>query len=460
MPRASFHTVGCKLNTCESEILQHQFVRAGYEVVEFGEEADVTVINTCTLTDRSDSDCRKTIRRARKMSKDARIVVTGCMAERVSGEIASMPEVALVVGNREKSALVRHVSDLTAGRTTARVILDAPEEPAPAFLTIAPTLKIDAEKARTNTRATLQVQDGCDEHCTYCIIPSVRGASRSRPLEEIVLQARALVLAGYREIALTGVNTGAWGEDLGGSRTLIDVIWAILAVPGVERLRLNSLEPTAVTRELVDFVAETPRICRHFHIPLQSGSDAVLKRMNRRYRAEEYARIVELLAERAPGCALGADVMVGFPGETEEQFAETYRLLERLPVTYLHVFAYSEREGTHAMKLPGHCAREVKERRSRDLRRLSLGKRLEFHRRHVGETVRVLLESSRDRERGWLRGLTDNYIRVSVDAPEALINHLVPLRLTKATPEGADGVLSDVFDPASARLPVEDTCIT
>jgi len=463
MPRASFYTVGCKLNTYESETLRDQFAGLGYDVVAFGDAADVTVINTCTVTDRSDADCRKIIRRARRASPGALIVVTGCMAERWPDGIAAMPEVGLVLGNKQKPSLVRHVERARAACCPdRRAAMDDPP-PAPSFLSVG---RVDQARAargsvacepsdERRTRATLQVQDGCDERCTYCIIPSVRGRSRSRLLADVVADARALVAAGYREIALTGVNTGAWGDDIGGGESLVDLVRALAALPGVERVRLNSIEPRAMTPELIEFVAATPRVCRHFHIPLQSGSDAVLRRMNRRYRAADYERVVTALAERVPDCAIGADVMVGLPGETEEQFGETCRFVERLPLTYLHVFAYSLREGTPAERLDGHLPRHVKAERSRELRRLGVEKRLAFHERHVGRVVQVLVERARAVAGSGLCGLTENYVRVRVNtsrvaAPEAYVNEIVPVRITGATPEGADGVLEE---PVPAAKP-------
>ena len=449
MPRASFSTVGCKLNTYETEMLRYEFARAGYEIVDFGDSADVTVINTCTVTSRADADCRKMIRRARRASINGTVVVTGCMAERATEDIAGMSEVDLVIGNAGKAHVLERVTSFRNGTSDDETVFAAPSlAKSQQFLTIHSS---DEAGKHGRTRATLQVQDGCDEHCTYCIIPSVRGRSRSRPLSEIVEHARRIAGMGYREIAITGVNTGAYGEDTEASARFLDVLRAIAEIDGIERVRVNSIEPNAIDDALIDFLTTEPKICRHYHIPLQSGSDGVLKRMNRRYRTEQYSHIIKSLRTRQPNAAIGADVMVGFPGETDAEFDETVRFIDSLPITYLHVFSYSEREGTPATKLGGHHSRAIKDRRNRELRKLGLEKREEFHRRHIGDVVSVLVEDSRDPITGSLRGLTDNYIRVTTDASRTAINTFVPIRIVDADAHGAAGIaICDSADESTA----------
>ena len=441
MARASFHAVGCKLNTYELEMLTRQFAGAGYEIVPFGQPADVTVINTCTVTERADSDCRNIIRRARRAG-DSLIVATGCLAERTPEQLADMPEVGLVVDNGGKTSLISDVeAHIRPGCEPAPAA--TPKSEPDEFLTIHP-----ASEARDDllTRATLQVQDGCDERCTYCIIPSVRGASRSRPLPEIEQHARTLARLGYREIALTGVNTGSYGFDTTNDVRLAGVLRAIAAVEGIARVRVNSIEPNTLGGDLIDALTGTPKMCRHYHIPLQSGADSVLKRMGRRYRTDDYRRVVKALHDRQPDAAFGADVMVGFPSETESEFEETLRFVEEVPLTYLHVFSYSPRDGTPATKLDEQHTRAVKDARSQALRELGARKRDDFHRRHVGRAVEVLVEDSRDPATGRLRGLTDNYIRVAVDAPADAVNRILPVRIVEAMPEGA---LGSVVTPES-----------
>ena len=441
--RVNFLTVGCKLNNCETEVLERHFSRAGWDVVSREEPSDVTVVNTCTVTARSDADCRKLIRRAKAMNPAGKVVVTGCLAERTPDALAGMPEVAAVIGNSAKKNLL---SIVTSELQKASGGVIASEDPdGPGFLPLSPLIE---PLSATRTRATVQVQDGCDEHCTYCIVPRVRGRSRSRPITDIVAETENLVASGSREIALTGVNTGAWGGDLGAEGGIAAVVDAILRVQTpsgrrVERLRLNSLEPQAITPGLVRRCAMEPRVCRHFHVPLQSGSDAILRKMNRRYTAAEYAQKIELIAGNIPDAAIGADVMVGFPGETDEQFRDTIELVQRLPLTYLHVFAFSPREGTPALRLGPAISSERKHERSRALRELGNWKRLEFHLRHVGNVVTVLLEGKPTTAATVLRGLTDNYIRVSVRAPSNRINTFVPVYVEDASRDGARGVLVD-----------------
>ena len=449
--RVNFLTVGCKLNNCETEVLERHFSRAGWDVVSREEPSDVTVVNTCTVTARSDADCRKLIRHAKSMNPAGRVVVTGCLAERTPDALAGMPEVAAVIGNRAKKNLL---SIVTAELQKASgPLIASQDQSGPGFLPLSPRV---GSLSATRTRATVQVQEGCDEHCTYCIVPRVRGRSRSRPIEDIVAETETLVAGGSVEIALTGVNTGAWGLDLGAEGGIAAVVDAILRVhtpsgQRVERLRLNSLEPQAITPDLVRKCAMEPRVCRHFHVPLQSGSDAILRKMNRRYTAAEYAQKIELIAEHIPDVAIGADVMVGFPGETDKQFGETFELIRRLPLTYLHVFPFSPREGTPALRLGPAISSERKQERSRALRELGNRKRLQFHLRHVGNVVTVLLEGKPVTATTVLSGLTDNYIRVAVRAPSDRINTLVPVYVEDASREGVRGVLVDECSTSFSR---------
>jgi threonylcarbamoyladenosine tRNA methylthiotransferase MtaB len=437
MPRASFQSVGCKLNSCEIELIERQFAARGYDIVPFEEPADVTIINTCTVTASSDADCRKLIRRAGRLNPQVRVVVTGCLAQRIPDELAAMPNVALVLGNGAKSELISHVES-AGDNGEASVIATAPSSDS-SFLGI-DRPGVEIERGHLHTRATLQIQDGCDRHCTYCIIPSVRGPSRSRPLKDILADARSFVAEGYREIALTGVNSAAWGHDLAGDRTFVDVVRVIANESGIERLRTNSMEPEEITDELIAFLTGHPNVCRHFHVPLQSGSDQVLRRMGRRYRSADYRHIVERFAELSAGCALGADIMVGFPGETGRDFEDTYTLLSESPLTHAHIFIYSPREGTPSTRMDGAVALEVARDRSRRLRGLAVEKQMAFHQAHIGTTVNVLVEDSHEASTGFLRGLTDNYIRVSADLPPESVNTIVPVELVSATPNGMSGI--------------------
>ena len=452
MLRAHVVSVGCKLNACEAELIEQSLAAEGYEIVDSGEECTLVVINTCTVTARSDADCRKLIRREKRANPGAKVAVTGCLAQRIPDELAAMPEVDLVVGNVCKADLVHELLNGNPSTDNTPVLLDSVSSEGK-FLEVARTSVVSKLQYHGHTRATLHIQEGCNNHCTYCIIPSVRGRSRSRPLDRIVHHARVLVESGYREIALTGVNTASWGADLPDDSRFLDVLQAILADTDVERLRINSLEPEEITDELIDFIADSPRICRHLHVPLQSGSDSILRRMGRRYRYDDYLHIVERMVSLQPDAAVGADIMVGFPGETDEYFEETYRFVERSPLTYGHVFAYSRREGTPAAKMPGQIEKHVKQERSRRLRELLAERRLAFHRRHVGTITDVLVEDSRDPRTGMLRGLTDNYIRVQADHTDDAINTIVAVSLTDASHDGMTGItaLSDMNQNTGAN---------
>ena len=445
LPRVAVHHLGCKLNQYEAEALKAGFGRSGWRVVPFAEEADVYVVNTCTVTGSGDADSRRAVRRARRCNPEALVVATGCYAQRRPEELRGAGA-GLVVPNTDKAGLVDRVrAHLGTGAAGLRQDPPAAPAPGPTSGRRPPTrrfLQIDGAVAEGRTRGTLQVQDGCDEHCTFCIIPTVRGPGVSRPPAEVLAQARNMVEAGYRELALTGVHTGSYGSDLDGADTFADLVRQLAAVEGLERIRLNSIEPGYVSDRLIDIAADTESVCRHFHVPLQSGDDRVLRRMGRRYTAAHYAERITRIAHRLPGCAIGADVMAGFPGEGEEHFASTRSLLERLPVTYLHVFPYSEREGTPAQRLEGHHGGQVKRRRVRELIALGEGKRLAFHRRHLGRRVRVLVEEEgRD---GLAAGLTDNYIRVRFETRGAPVraNSFVDLALTRARETEAFGEMA------------------
>ena len=421
--RVSFTNVGCKLNQHELETLQNGFDRRGHTVVGDG-EADICVVNTCTVTGSGDADSRKAVRRARRRNPGATVVATGCYAQRRPRELAAAGA-HLVLGNDRKADLLQLVEGYFAGEK----LPPAPVEPTP----VGRFLEIEGVVARGRTRGTLKIQDGCDEHCTYCIIPSVRGRGISRPPEEVVDQAREMVRAGYRELALTGVHTGSYGGDGGRTSTLVPLLKDLDAIDGLERIRLNSVEPAYVSEALIDHAATSAKFCRHFHVPLQSGDDSVLRRMGRRYRRGDYAATIERIHEAIPDCAIGADVMVGFPGEERTHFDNTFSLLRDLPVTYLHVFPYSLRSETPAEQLAGHVIRREKTARARELIDLGNDKRIRFHRGFVRRRVFALVEDRRDRGSGLQLGLTDNYIKVAIDSDRDLSpGSIVPVDVIEA----------------------------
>ncbi|HTO93569.1 MAG TPA: tRNA (N(6)-L-threonylcarbamoyladenosine(37)-C(2))-methylthiotransferase MtaB [Bacteroidota bacterium] len=456
MPTIALTTLGCKLNFAETSSLGKQFFDRGFRPVEFGAPADLTLINTCSVTAHADRECRQLIRRSLRASPGSVVVVTGCYAQLRPEEVASIEGVDFVVGTREKQAIAslltggesacaadgpraaaaRSGAGLPAKQALPRVLVGAigdVAEFAPAWTT----------EAGGRTRAFLKVQDGCDYACTFCTIPMARGASRSQPIPETVRQAEALVAEGYREIVLTGVNVGDYGKATGDG--LLPLLRALAAVRGVERLRISSIEPNLLTDEIIRFIAAEPVMCRHVHVPLQSGANDVLRLMRRRYTAERYAERVRTVIGQIPDCGIGADVIVGFPGETDAHFRETCAFIADLPVSYLHVFSYSERPGTPAASSGAQVSPHVRAERSAILRGIGLRKKTEFHRRMIGKTVPVLLEA--DEDAGCRCGFTGNYVRVAVGAADAPENAIVDVAIAGTDGERCTGRVA----PGSAR---------
>jgi len=441
MTRIAFYTLGCKLNYAESSALQELFSQAGYTVVPFGTPADVVIINTCTVTETADAECRKIIRRALRSSPGAFVAVTGCYAQRAPEEIAAIPGVSAIFGNQEKARIVELVEQLRRQPATAPHVLVSPFH-APCFN---PARSADQD---SRTRAFLKIQDGCSYRCSFCTIPAVRGPSRSLPFEELPRHLRALEAAGYREVVLTGINLGDYRSPTG--ERLVDVLALIERLQPRFRVRLSSIEPNLLSEELIRLVARSSVICPHFHVPLQSGSPAILRRMRRRYTVELYRQRILLLKEYIPDCAIGTDVLTGFPGETEEHFAETYQLLESLPISYIHAFTYSEREGTPAASMPEVVPPPVRKARTNRLRALSERKRTEFYRSQLS-TVRTVIPEQYDAERSRWTGWTENYVRVSIPGGPELGHE--PLRVRLYALDGAT-VLGIPLDQTPAYLPL------
>lgn len=428
MKRVSFQTLGCKVNFSETSTISRQFAGQGYRVVEPGEPCDVFVLNTCSVTDRTDHECRQMIRRALRHSPGAYVVVIGCYAQLQPGEIASIGGVDLVLGAKEKFNVFQHAGDFRKAEQT-QIFVSCIDEPLDF---------VGSSSGETDgrTRAYLKVQDGCDYSCAFCTIPLARGGSRSQPVERIIASARQLVEQGYREIVLTGVNVGDYGRTHGTS--LLQLLRALDDVPA-DRFRISSIEPNLLTTEMVDFILASKRFCNHFHIPMQSGSDAILGSMRRRYRTDQYRGLVNYIKNRDPEACIGADVLVGFPGETDELFYETKRFIEHLPVSYLHVFTYSERGQTPAAESSGSIAMPVRSRRNEILRTISRDKREAVHRRAVGSVVQVLFETPDDdsTQAGW----TKNYLRVAVPCEMNLGNAMRLVHITGCDQQRCTGTL-------------------
>jgi threonylcarbamoyladenosine tRNA methylthiotransferase MtaB len=429
----AFHTLGCKLNYSETSALARLFEERGYWPVKFEEAADIYVINTCSVTEQADKECKKIVRQALRRQPGAFVVITGCYAQLKPEEIAEIPGVDLVLGAGEKFRILDYVDDLS-------------KAPGKGLVRAGEVRDVNTFTASFSfgdrTRSFLKVQDGCDYKCSFCTIPLARGASRSDTVENVVANARQIAALGTREIVLTGVNLGDFGNGtavIEGERTrkealFVDLAQALDAVDDVARFRISSIEPNLLTEEIIEFVAGSRRFMPHFHVPLQSGNDKQLRDMRRRYRRDLYAARVEAIKRAMPHACIGCDVIVGFPGETEADFLETYAFLQQLDVSYLHVFTYSERANTAAIDLPGIVPVDERRRRNQALRGLSEMKRRTFYREQVGAIRPVLLEHHRDA--ALLSGFTDNYVKVQVPATIGAINEIVPVRIGELAADG------------------------
>ncbi len=422
MPTVAFHTLGCKLNFAETSTVGRQFREKGYSVVEFEETADVILINTCSVTENADREARKLVRQARRRSPEAFVIVMGCYAQLRPEQIAAIDGVDLILGSQEKFRVFDYVESFDH-HGEARICVGALDEEA-AF---GPAYAADSEG---RARAFLKVQDGCDYSCAFCTIPMARGASRSQSVASTVQQARDILARGFHEIVLSGVNVGDYGSKI--DTSFERLLAALLAVEGEYRIRISSIEPNLLTDRIIELTAASARMCRHFHIPLQSGSASVLRLMRRRYTKDLYAERISTIRDRMPDCAIGIDVIVGHPGETEADFEETYRFLADLPFSYLHVFSYSARPGTHALQIGSPVPSEERARRSAMLRILSEKKRQAFYRDNLGSIRPVLFEHTKD---GITSGFTDNYVRVGVASAPDAEHRLIAVRLD--APQGA-----------------------
>ena len=417
----SFHTLGCKLNFAETSTIGRLFADNGYTKVDFGQPADVVVINTCTVTGHADRKCRQAISKAVKSSPDAIVVVIGCFAELKVAEIAAIPRVSLVLGNKDKFNVIEHINRLKGvNMETKTCSCDAYRQFFASYSLF------------DRTRSFLKVQDGCDYHCTYCTIPKARGKSRNAPIDEIVKQAESVAAQGIREIVLTGVNIGDFGKTTG--ETFLQLLRALNTVNSIERIRIGSVEPNLITEDIIAYMAVSRKLAPHFHIPLQSGCNKILGLMARRYRRELFAEKVALIHRYIPRAAIGADVIVGFPGETDDDFETTRIFIENLHLAYLHVFTYSERPGTKSVDLPMKVKSADAERRSKKLLELSVSKREQFYQQHVGQRLQVIFEQ---RAKGnTMTGFTDNYIKVEVPYNACLIGKSTSVELTGISKSG------------------------
>lgn len=417
--KAAFHTLGCKLNYSETSTIASEFKSKNFEIVDFKELADVYVINTCTVTENADRECKKIIRRAKRNNPNAFVIVTGCFAQLQGENLSRMPEVDAVLGNEEKFKIFNLLGDNFW-------------ETGQSCVSVKPTDKIDdfyfasSSESDARTRAFFKIQDGCDYTCSYCTIPFARGKSRSLPIDDVLAQFKKILSDGYKEIILTGVNVGDYGHSIG--TNLFELLKKMIEVEGEFRIRISSIEPNLLSDDIIELTKNSKKLVNHFHIPLQSGSDKLLKLMRRRYNSDFFKEKILSVIETIPDVGIGIDVISGFPGETDEDFKITYDLLKSLPVSYLHAFTYSERENTDALKIEDIVPVRIRKERTNLLRALSDEKRNEFNNKMIGTVETVLFEG--ENHNGFMTGFTSNYIKVKSKFNVDLINKFTQIRIS------------------------------
>ena len=417
--KASFHTLGCRLNQAETAIIAKSVKKAGYDIVEFGEPADLTVINTCTVTEQADSKCRQAVRKALRNDPQTYVAVVGCYAQMAVDTIKQIEGVDLIIGNEHKLRLVDYIDGLA--KQDQPLVVHSPKISRDSFT-------IESYGLYDNsTRANLKIQDGCNFVCNFCIIPSARGPARSREVEDIIREAEKLVSLGHQEIVVTGVNIGTYTYD---DHSIMDIIRRLEKIEDLKRIRISSIEPTTIPDDLIRYIADSEKMCKYLHIPLQSGEDDILKSMRRRYTAREFIEFIEFVDRTIPDAGIGTDVMVGYPGETDVSFKMTKKMLADLPIAYYHVFTYSDRKGTGSYKLSDKVDHHTKKDRTRILIEQGQRKKYTFFERRIGETAEVLFEQ-RLKNGNW-SGYTSNYVSVEAPAEENLHNQIRQVRFLAA----------------------------
>ncbi|MBG9445622.1 tRNA (N(6)-L-threonylcarbamoyladenosine(37)-C(2))-methylthiotransferase MtaB [Cytobacillus firmus] len=440
MPAVAFHTLGCKVNHYETEAIWQLFKEAGYERTDFESVSDVYVINTCTVTNTGDKKSRQVIRRAIRKNPDAVICVTGCYAQTSPAEIMAIPGVDIVVGTQDRVKMLEYIEQYKQERQpingVGNIMKNRVYE------------ELDVPAFTDRTRASLKIQEGCNNFCTFCIIPWARGLMRSRDPQEVIRQAQQLVDAGYKEIVLTGIHTGGYGEDMKDYNLAMLLTDLEAQVKGLKRLRISSIEASQITDEVIEVMDKSKVVVRHLHIPLQSGSNTVLKRMRRKYTMEFFAERLERLKEALPGLAVTSDVIVGFPGETEEEFMETYNFIKEHKFSELHVFPYSKRTGTPAARMDDQIDEEVKNERVHRLIALSDQLAKEYASQYEGEVLEVIPEESfkESSDSNLFVGYTDNYLKIVFPATEEMVGQIVKVKITKAGYPYNEGQFVRVLD--------------
>lgn len=445
MPAVAFHTLGCKVNHYETEAIWQLFKEAGYERVEFESMSDVYIINTCTVTNTGDKKSRQVIRRAIRKNPDAVICVTGCYAQTSPAEVMAIPGVDIVVGTQDRVKLLDYIEQYKEERQPINGVGN--------IMKSRVYEELDVPAFTDRTRASLKIQEGCNNFCTFCIIPWARGLMRSRDPKEVIHQAQQLVDAGYKEIVLTGIHTGGYGEDMKDYNLAMLLRDLETEVKGLKRIRISSIEASQITDEVIEVIKQSKLVVRHLHIPLQSGSNTVLKRMRRKYTMEFFGERLDLLKEALPGLAVTSDVIVGFPGETEEEFMETYNFIREHKFSELHVFPYSKRTGTPAARMDDQVDEEVKNERVHRLISLSDQLAKEYASQFEGEVLEVIPEElfKEDSDSNLYVGYTDNYLKVVFAASEEMVGQILKVKLTKADYPYNEGQIVRVLDELANR---------
>ena len=430
MKKVAFYTLGCKVNQYETEAMIEAFETAGYQTVDYEEYADVYIINTCTVTNMGDRKSRQITRRALDSNPNAFIAVVGCYSQISPDKVIEIPGVQLVVGTNERAKIVELVEYAMDKEEKINMVTDIME--------VREFEEMSIKNYKSRTRAFLKIQEGCDQYCSYCIIPYARGHIRSRRPESIIEEVKLLAQNGFREIVLTGIHVASYGRDLGDT-SLIDIIEKVHLVDGIERIRMSSVEPKTLNDEFIERLSKLNKICRHFHLSLQSGCDATLKRMNRKYTTEEYLSVVRKLRETFPDVAITTDLIVGFPGETEEEFQCTADFVKKVDFSAMHIFKFSPREGTPAAKHKDQVAPQIKEKRSKIITAIAKEQEEDFKNRFLNQTMMVLFEQKINEQSNAYEGLTDNYIRVVAESEADVKGKLLPVKLVALKDDYLEG---------------------
>lgn len=420
MKKVAFFTLGCKVNQYETEAMEENFEKNGYSIVNDSEVADIYVINTCTVTNLSDRKSRQFISKAKKNNSNATIAVVGCYSQVSPGEVSGIPGVDVIIGTTDRDRIVELCERAKENNEKINIVRN--------IKTQKEFEKINIEDIKSKTRAYMKIQDGCNQFCSYCIIPYARGPIRSRKIEDIIDEAKNLANVGFKEVVLTGIHVASYGKDIK-DIDLVHVLREVGKIEGIERIRLSSIEPTLITDEFMKSMVKIGKVCDHFHLSLQSGSDTVLNRMNRKYTTKEYKNIVNTIRKHMPDAGITTDIIVGFPGETDEEFEETYKFVEEIGFSRIHVFKYSPRKGTPAAKYENQIDGNIKNKRSEDL--IALGDRLmkEFNERFIGRTMSMLVEEESKKEKELMEGYTTNYIRVKVEKDNNLLSNIIDVKI-------------------------------